>query len=187
MGSCIDAGIVFRAYLPAQIHPLIDTLGEVWADAHPELMQNPEEATADLSVAALHRQVAGHLKHQGFVLVAAYSAGTMVGFGYAFPCTPEYWFGRDLLPKIPEPVRQGRLMGLCELAVRPPWQSQGVGSRIHAELLKAIAPQWSSLLVLPPNERGHALYHRLGYRYAGPYRNAQDGPVYDLLLMQVRE
>jgi hypothetical protein len=25
-----------------------------------------------------------------FTVVAAYASGSMVGFGYAFPCTPEY-------------------------------------------------------------------------------------------------
>ncbi|MCQ8835801.1 GNAT family N-acetyltransferase [Streptomyces malaysiensis] len=78
-------------------------------------------------------------------------------------------------------------MGLCELAVRPPWQSQGIGSQLHAEPLKAIAPKWSSLLALPSNRRGQDLYARLGYDYAGPYRNTADGPEFDLLLLQVEE
>ncbi|MET7716398.1 GNAT family N-acetyltransferase [Streptomyces sp. NPDC005407] len=63
----------------------------------------------------------------------------------------------------PDGARTERLMGLCEVAVRPPWQSQGIGSRLHATLLKGIAPQWSSLLALPSNQRGHDLYARLGY------------------------
>ncbi|MEK8175010.1 GNAT family N-acetyltransferase [Streptomyces sp. M19] len=108
----------------------------------------------------------------------------MVGFGYAMPCTPEYWYG-DLLPNIPEHVRAGRLMGLCELAVTPARQSQGIGTRLHAALLTAIAPEWSSLLVSPDNPVGRALYDRLGYTYAGPYRNEPGGPVYDLLLLRV--
>ncbi|WP_328876303.1 hypothetical protein OHT76_43125 [Streptomyces sp. NBC_00287] len=48
-------------------------------------------------------------------------------------------------------------MGLCELAVRPPWQSQGIGTRLHAELLKAVNPRWSSLLAVPSNRRGQNL------------------------------
>ncbi|MGW4076627.1 hypothetical protein ACWELB_24510 [Streptomyces asiaticus] len=43
---------------------------------------------------ALRRQIHGHLKnHQGLVLVVAYERGTAVGFGYAFPCSAEHWFG----------------------------------------------------------------------------------------------
>ncbi|MFD0432137.1 hypothetical protein ACFQ60_47720 [Streptomyces zhihengii] len=42
-------------------------------------------------------------------------------------------------------------MGLCELAVTPPWQGRGIGSRLHHQLVTAIAPQWSSLLVHPDN------------------------------------
>lgn len=53
------------------------------------------------------------------------------------------------------------------------------------ENLKAIAPSWSSLLALPSNHRGQDLYARLGYEYAGPYRNTPDGPEFDLLLLRV--
>ncbi|WFB09515.1 GNAT family N-acetyltransferase [Streptomyces sp. LX-29] len=185
MNPGTSMGVVIRSYGPGQVPTLVDALSDVWADAHPELVDNPEAATDGLSVAALRRQILGHVKHEGFSLAAAYSGGTMVGFGYAFPCTPEYWFGAELLPHIPPQVLSGRLMGLCELAVRRPWQSQGIGSRVHAELVKAIDPQWSSLLALPSNQRGQGLYERLGYRYAGPYRNTPDGPVFDLLVMQV--
>ncbi|MFD8463408.1 hypothetical protein [Streptomyces antimycoticus] len=38
-------------------------------------------------MAALHRQITGHLKYAGFALVVAYAGGTPAGFGYAFPCS----------------------------------------------------------------------------------------------------
>lgn len=98
-----------------------------------------------LSVPAVHRQISGHLNnHQGLVLVVAYERGTAVGFGYGFPCSPEYWFG-DLVDHVPKSARTERLMGLCELAVRPPWQARGIGTRLHSALIKAINPRWSSL------------------------------------------
>jgi ribosomal protein S18 acetylase RimI-like enzyme len=44
---------------------------------------------------------------------------------------------------------------------------------------------YASLLVRPDNTAGRTLYGRLGYKYAGPYRNEPGGPVYDLLLLEV--
>ncbi|MFE9437005.1 GNAT family N-acetyltransferase [Streptomyces sp. NPDC006640] len=179
--------VVIRTYGPGQVPPLVDTVADLWADAHPEIVDTPGAASDGLSVPALRRQVLSHVSNhqEGFTLVAAYAHGSMVGFGYAFPCSADYWFGSDLVPQVPERARTGRLMGLCELAVAPAWQGQGIGTRLHAALLTAIAPEWSSLLVRPDNPAGRALYDRLGYRYAGPYRNGPDGPVFDLLLMQV--
>ncbi|MGW1675464.1 GNAT family N-acetyltransferase [Streptomyces sp. NPDC002324] len=68
-------------------------------------------------------------------------------------------------------------MGLCELAVRPPWQSRGIGNRLHTELLRAINPRWSSLLALPSNQRGQDLYTRLGYEYAAPTATPPTAPL----------
>lgn len=177
--------VVIRTYGPGQVPPMIDVVSDIWADAHPELVDTPGAETAGLSVPALHRQITGHLRWQGFTMVVAYAGGTAVGFGYAFPCTPQYWFGEGLVDQVPEGARTERLMGLCELAVRPPWQSQGIGTRLHTELLKAVNPRWSSLLALPSNSRGRDLYARLGYQYAGAYTNSPGGPVFDLLLLRV--
>ncbi|MGW2601230.1 N-acetyltransferase family protein [Streptomyces klenkii] len=177
--------VVLRTYGPGQAPPLLDVVADIWADAHPELVDNPGATAAGLHVPALHRQVTSHLKHQGFTLVAAFVGGTAAGFGYAFPCSADYWFGPDLVNQVPAAARTERLMGLCELAVRASWQSRGIGSQIHSELLKAINPHWSSLLTLPSNQRGKGLYARLGYRYVGPYRNTPDGPAFDLLLLRI--
>lgn len=179
--------VVIRTYGPGQVPPLLDAVADIWADAHPELVNNPGASTDGLSTPALREQITNHLRFEGFTLVAAYAHGTMIGFGYAFPCTPEYWYGPTLLPAIPASARADgvRLMGLCELAVSPSWQSQGIGSRLHAELLRAINPEWSSLLVRPDNTGGRGLYTRLGYEYAGPYLNTAEGPEFDLLLLHV--
>ena len=101
----------------------------------------------------------------------AYAGGSMVGFGHTFPCTPEYWYD-ELLPEIHEHVRAGRLMALCEFAVPPPG-SPGA-SALHAELLKSINPQWSSLSVRPdtgasataPNRRHTARHAGAGHQSA---------------------
>ncbi|MYY13005.1 GNAT family N-acetyltransferase [Streptomyces sp. SID4919] len=75
-----------------------------------------------------------------FTLTVAHSGGAAVGFGYAFPCSADYWFGPDLVDRVPEAARTERLMGLCELAVQPDWQGRGIGSLLHAELIASVDP-----------------------------------------------
>ncbi|MFG2364754.1 hypothetical protein ACGFY3_24425 [Streptomyces mirabilis] len=82
--------MVIRIYGPGQASPLLDTVADIWADAHPELVDAPGAETADFFVPALHRQITGHLKWQGSTTVIAYAGGTAVGIGYAFPCTAAY-------------------------------------------------------------------------------------------------
>lgn len=178
-----DSGrdVVVRVHGVSQARPLVDALADIWADAHPEFGRIGEDGRRR-SVGSFRRQIDGHFRHTGFTLAAAYDAGTLIGFGYGFPCSAEYWYGAELLPHIPAEARDD-LMGLCELAVRPGWQSQGIGTRLHQRLVEAVAPRWTSLLVRPDNPRGRALYDRLGYRYAGPYRNGDE--TYDLLIARV--
>lgn len=173
---------VVRMHGVSQSELLVDALADLWAEAHPEFTATAQDRAR--GVAQFRRQIDGHFGHAGFTLAVAYQAGTLVGFGYGFPCSAEYWYGEELLPHIPAEAREG-LMGLCEGAVRPGWQSHGIGTLLHARLVAAISPRWTSLLVSPDNTRGRALYERLGYRYAGPYRNGED--TYDLLIARATD
>jgi ribosomal protein S18 acetylase RimI-like enzyme len=181
-GPASTGETVIQVHGVSRTRPLVDALADVWAEAHPEIAKSGEGDQAS-GATAFHRQIESHLRHAGFTLTVAYEAGTLVGFVYGFPCTAEYWYGEELLPDIPVEARED-LMGICELAVRPDWQSHGIGTRLHHTLVQAVSPRWTSLLVSPSNTRGRALYDRLGYRYAGPYRNGDE--TYDLLIARVR-
>ncbi|MGW6012904.1 N-acetyltransferase family protein [Streptomyces sp. NPDC055210] len=182
--TSIHTDVVIRTHCPGQVPSMLDTIADLWSDAHPEIVNTPGATTDGLSATTVRRQITDHLRHEGFILVAAYADGSMVGFGYAIPCTPQYWYGA-LLPHIPEHVRAGRLMALCELAVTPARQSQGIGSRLHTELLKAINPGYASLLVRSDNTVGRTRFEHLDCRHAGPCRDEPGGTVYDLLLLHV--
>lgn len=46
------ADLVIRVYGPGQVPPLIDVVADIWADAHPELVDTPGAATAGLGTPA---------------------------------------------------------------------------------------------------------------------------------------
>ena len=170
-----------RRYGAGDAPALLDTLVDIWADAHTD---DHAVTAAGFTPDALRRQITGHARRDDFTLITAYADGHPVGFGYGFRCTPTYWFGETLLPSITPPARNtAALAGICELAVRPAWQGHGTGAAIHTAILDALQPEWASLLAMPGNDAAQRLYHRLGYRYAGPYRSGDEGPVLDLLLL----
>ncbi|MFJ3310323.1 GNAT family N-acetyltransferase [Streptomyces sp. NPDC086549] len=177
----MPASTTLCRYGPGDVELLLDTLVDTWADAHAE---HPDVADAGFTPDALRRQITGHARRDDFTLIAAYAAGLLVGYGYGFRCTPAYWYGEELLPHIhPEDARTtDSLAGICELAIRPGWQGQGIGTQIHQALLDAMRPRWVSLLAMP-GAPAQQLYRSLGYQYAGPYKTAPDGPVLDLLLL----
>ncbi|MEU0374754.1 GNAT family N-acetyltransferase [Streptomyces sp. NPDC006283] len=162
----------------------VDTLVDTWADAHAD---HPDVAEAGFTPDTLRRQITGHARRDDFTLIAAYTNGHLIGYGYGFRCTPAYWYGKDLHPHItPEDARTtDSLAGICELAVRPGWQGHGIGTRIHQALIDVLQPEWASLLALP-GAHAQRLYRQLGYRNAGPYKTGPDGPVLDLLLLRAR-
>lgn len=161
---------------------LLDTLTDIWAQAH---TGHDDVSEAGFTPESLRRQITAHTRHDDFTLLVASSADQAVGFAYGFRCTPAYWYGEKLLPSItPDARNTESLAGICELAVRPDWQGQGVGTQLHTVLLETLSTEWVSLLVMPGNGPARRLYDRLGYRYAGPYRSGPDGPVLDLLLLR---
>ncbi|MFH8387915.1 GNAT family N-acetyltransferase [Kitasatospora sp. NPDC018058] len=178
-----DIPLVVRRYGPSDAATLLDTLADVWAEAH---AGHDDVARAGFTPETLRRQISGHARHEEFTLVAAFAAGQIVGFGYGFRCSPAYWYGEQLLPQVtPEEARTtGSLAGICELAVRSGWQGRGVGTRIHTALLEALRTDWVSLLAMPGDHPAQHLYRRLGYRYTGPYQPGPDAPVLDLLLLR---
>lgn len=175
--------LTLQRYGASDADPLLDTLADIWAEAHAE---HDDVARAGFTPATLRTQITGHARRDDFTLITAYTAGQIIGFGYGFRCTPAYWYGDQLLPHIEPQEAQttDSLAGICELAVRTGWQGLGAGTRIHTALLKALHTEWVSLLAMPGAERPEQrLYRQLGYRYAGPYRDGPDGPVLDLLLL----
>ncbi|MEU4118953.1 GNAT family N-acetyltransferase [Kitasatospora sp. NPDC028055] len=174
--------VSLRRHGAADTAALLDTLTDIWADAH---SGNHDVALAGFTPDTLRRQITAHTRHERFTLIVASLAGHDIGFAYGFRCSPAYWFGAQLLLAIPPEARTtAALAGICELAVRTHQQGQGIGTHLHAALLEALHAEWASLLAMPGDRPARRLYDRFGYRYVGPYHPGPDQPALDLLLLR---
>ncbi|MEV0536351.1 GNAT family N-acetyltransferase [Kitasatospora sp. NPDC050463] len=172
--SASPTPLSLRRYGAGDTGLLLDTLADIWADAH---AGHDDVALAGFTPTTLRRQITGHARRDDFTLIAGYDMGEIVGFGYGFRATPAYWYGEQLLPHItpPEARTTDSLAGICELAVRIEWQGRGVGTRIHAALLEALGTEWVSLLAMPGDERPEQRLYRQLVRRTVPGRPRRTG------------
>jgi GNAT superfamily N-acetyltransferase len=99
------------------------------------------------------RRFAVHRRQPGFVLAAARHGEFLVGYAYGAPLRQATSWWRDLTIPLPEDVTKeypGRTFALMELAVRPAWRRQGIGSDLH-DLLLADRREERATTVVPPD------------------------------------
>ncbi|UUU37596.1 GNAT family N-acetyltransferase [Streptomyces sp. NBC_00162] len=129
-------------------------------------------------------------KSPGFRLALAHAAGgELVGFAYGLPLTSStgWWDGfLDTTPAKDFTREDGqRTFVVKELAVLADQRGQGVGRRLHAELLDGITAQRATLTVRPEAPAA-GWYERLGYELVGHTQPWDGAPVYRSLVKPLR-
>lgn len=158
----MDGMIHFVAYDSEQV---LARLGEI-ARVYRQAFQGPPYNKAEDEVGEFEASLPHHVYRAGFTFLAALASDTLVGFAYGNTPQPgQVWhdYVRDALPG---PVYQAWLPGslqLAELAVVPDFQGQGIGGRLHDDLLAGVPHERAVLTTMTADTPAAHLYRRRGW------------------------
>ena len=156
-------------------------LQAVRADAYAGLTGAGEDDTA---------LVSGSLQVQrrqpGFVLAEARSGGYLIGYATGMPLRPSTSWWRNLTTALPGDVtaeHPGRTFALTDLAVRPAWRRQHIGSYLHDLILSGRAEERATAMVPSAAAAAQAAFQIWGWRKVARSRAAGSGsPAADVLV-----
>jgi ribosomal protein S18 acetylase RimI-like enzyme len=178
-------GLVFAVTRGTAAQLLRDDLEPVIAAA---FAQPPYNEVRDADSPALARFDA-QTRKPGFALATAHIGDDTVGlaFGYTLPATTGWW--KDVLEPVDADMARedgARSFGLFELAVHPDWQRRGIAAGLHRKLLEGRTEQRVVLNCRPDAEAAQAAYRSWGYRRVTSVIPWEGGPVYDVLVLDLR-
>jgi ribosomal protein S18 acetylase RimI-like enzyme len=135
-----------------------ENIEELWRRLYPD---TPDERFSEI--------LPRHASRRGFRFLAAYDeAEKLAGFAYGYLGGPGEWWhdhvASALGPKGAERWLPPGHFEFVELQVRPELQGQGLGARLHDELLDGIDAPTTVLSTTKDNERALGFYRRRGWQ-----------------------
>jgi GNAT superfamily N-acetyltransferase len=166
----------------AQLDAILPVYEQVYAE--PPYFEGPQDVAVFLD----------HFDQQttrpGFRLITAETGGAVIGlaFGYLLPPETQWWTGlQKPLPAEFTTETGHRTFVINELAVRAPFRRSGIGTRLHAALLRGLTAERVTLTVRPDPEAASArtAYAAWGYRKIGQIQPWDGAPVYDAMVLNL--
>ncbi|MGH3903436.1 MAG: GNAT family N-acetyltransferase [Pseudonocardiaceae bacterium] len=137
------------------------------------------------SVERYSQRIERHAAMSGFGSIVAYAHEEPIGFSYGItlPTTTRWW--ATIQPPLTDPTftrEDGhRTFALFEVIVKPEHQGQGIGRRIHDELLAKRGEQRVTIATHQGNTHARNTYTRWGYHHIGTRQPAPPAPPAPLL------
>ncbi|MBO2451653.1 GNAT family N-acetyltransferase [Actinomadura barringtoniae] len=120
-----------------------------------------------------HTRNQRQFRSPGFSLITARSSeGDLVGFAFGFTMGPGRWWGGATEPD--GPVMGQDKFALIELVVDAAHRGQGLGRRMHDEILANRPERYSTLCAHPGAQPARDAYDRWGWVKAGTVGLADD-------------
>jgi ribosomal protein S18 acetylase RimI-like enzyme len=169
------------------VEELVEQVVEVWAAAH------------GLSSASSTRREFGrtriprHVRNDGFRFFGAFAPDDrLVGFVYGYTGARGQWWHDKVAAALDPETRATWLepphFELTEIAVDPPYQGRGVGSRLHDAILEGLPGDRILLSALADNAPVLRFYARRGWRVLLDELRFEPGrPVFSILGKELRQ
>lgn len=138
------------------------------------------------SVERYSQRIQRHAAMSGFSAIIAYAHEEPIGFAYGItlPATTRWW--ATIQPPLTGPAftrEDGhRTFALFEVIVTPEHQGQGIGRRIHDELLFKRSEQRVTIATHHGNTHARNIYTRWGYHHIGTRQPTPPAPLLDVYL-----
>ncbi|WP_051812144.1 GNAT family N-acetyltransferase [Kitasatospora sp. MBT63] len=141
------------------------------------------------SVESFAERLQGALEMNGFETVTARLAGEMVGLvhGVTLPADRAWWtsLGEARPAEALAAAEAGQVFWLRELMVLPKYTGQGIGRRLHDEVVAGREEPWTALTCIFDNEPARSAYPRWGYEViGGRIKHAPESPEYDAMILR---
>ncbi len=163
----------------ARVHA--DELQALHAEVHAGPAHGRDEAAARFS-----GRFRVQSRQPGYVLAEARHGGYLVGFAAGFPLRPSTSWWRNLTTPLPQDVtaeHPGRTFAVVDLAVRPSWRRQGIGTALHRLVLRDRPEERATLTVLPSATPAQHAFRAWGWRKIARAReDPASSPVADVLV-----
>ncbi|MFJ8039494.1 GNAT family N-acetyltransferase [Kitasatospora sp. NPDC096147] len=141
------------------------------------------------SVESFEERLRGAMGMPGFETVTATLAGRPVGLvhGVTLPADRAWWvsLGSSRPTAALDAADAEDVFWLRELMVLPSLGNQGIGRRLHDEIVRHRPERWTTLTCIHDNEPARSAYPRWGYQViGGRIRHAPESPEYDAMVLR---
>jgi ribosomal protein S18 acetylase RimI-like enzyme len=169
------------------VEELVGQVVEVWSAAHG--LSSASSTRREFGTTRIPR----HARREGFRFVGAFAPrGRLVGFVYGYTGAPGQWWHDKVAAALDPEARATWLdpphFELTEIAVDPPWQGRGVGSRLHDAVLEGLPGDRALLSALADNAPVLRFYARRSWRVLLDELRFEPGrPVFSILGKELRQ
>lgn len=159
---------------------------EEYSDVYGEVHAEPPYSWGSDYTDLFRRRFDTQRQQDGFALVEARTAGTLIGVGFGVTLAPSTSWWQNLLSPLPPDVtdeRPGRTWALADLMIHPRWRRLHLAEAIHDRLLGDRTEERATVTVLPAATAAQAAALKWGWEKLGQKRNPLPGaPIFDVMV-----
>jgi GNAT superfamily N-acetyltransferase len=148
-----------------QIHVFLEQIVGVYREA----FRVPPYSKQEEEVLDFAESLPAHMRREGFQFVAATGEASehIVGIAYGYQSVPGQFWYENVRKAMPEQVASDWLtqsFQLVEIVVAPVAQGQGIGGRLHDQLLAGVPYERAVLSTVRAQTVAHWMYRKRGWR-----------------------
>jgi GNAT superfamily N-acetyltransferase len=147
-----------------QVELLHSQIVSIYRDAYCRAPYNKPE----IEVADFNQSLPKHNQREDFRFIGAFdnNLGQLVGFAYGYTCQAGQWWYEKVKAALPTQIAaewMDNSFQFAEISIKPSFQGQGMGGRLHDALLEGQRHARAVLSTLQAETVAHHLYRSRGW------------------------